>query len=443
MQTVTSAAEKRVLTEDLYEAWSFLSVDEKVELFLEMDRPDAEDFFLALEAHDQAAILVNLPAQDRRSWIRLLAPDDAADILQEVPHEMQPELLDLLDLTTRHEVIALLAYAEDEAGGLMDPRFMRVRPDMTADEAIGYLRKQAREHQGAIPYVYVNDEHQNLLGVVYYHKLFSSAPEVIIRDIMDRDLVTVPEDCDQEEVARLFQKHRLLAIPVVDKQNHVKGVVTYDDIMDVLRQENTEDIQKIGAVGALDASYIRTGYVEMIRKRAGWLTVLFLGELMTASAMVYFQEEIAQALVLTIFIPLIISSGGNAGSQASTLVIRAMALGEIKLRDWLRVFFREAGSGLTLGLILGSAGFLRVVLWPHRQITYGDHFIKIGFTVAMSLVGVVAWGTVVGASLPFVFRRLGVDPATASAPFVATLVDVTGLIIYFSAASLLLKGVLL
>ncbi|MDO8643604.1 MAG: magnesium transporter, partial [bacterium] len=284
---------------------------------------------------------------------------------------------------------------------------------------------------------------RHLLGVVSYARLFSSPPEKTIREIMDSDMVSVPEDCDQEEVARVFQRHKYLAIPVVDYENRMKGIVTMDDIMDVLRQENTEDIQKIGGVETLETSYMRTGFLQMIRKRAGWLTILFLGEMMTATAMVYFQNEIAQAVVLALFIPLIISSGGNAGSQASTLVIRAMALGEVRLRDWWRVFFREAGSGLTLGMILGGIALLRVLFWPTSALIYGEHFVMIAWTVSFSLVGVVLWGTVVGASLPFVLRRLGFDPATASAPFVATLVDVTGLVIYFSVASFLLKGVLL
>jgi magnesium transporter len=253
----------------------------------------------------------------------------------------------------------------------------------------------------------------------------------------------VPEQMDQEELSRLFATHRYLAFPVVDQEGRMKGIVTLDDIVDVVREEATEDIQKIGGTAALDAPYLRVGIGHMIRKRAGWLAVLFLGESLTATAMGYFEAEIARAVVLALFVPLVISSGGNSGSQATTLVIRAMALGEVKLRDWWRVMHREILSGLGLGAILASIGILRILLWQSLFHTYGAHSFLIAMTVASSLVGVVLWGSLVGSMLPFVLRRLGLDPATASAPFVATLVDVTGLIIYFSAAKVILSGTLL
>ena len=234
-----------------------------------------------------------------------------------------------------------------------------------------------------------------------------------------------------------------MAVPVVDAEGRIKGIVTVDDIVDVVREEATEDIQKIGGTEALDAPYLDVGCVEMLRKRAGWLTVLFVGELLTATAMAYYEDRIARAVVLALFIPLIISSGGNAGSQATTLVIRAMGMGEVRLRDWWRVFRREFGTGLALGVILGAIGLLRVLLWPARDELYGEHYLLIGYTLSLSLVGVVLWGALAGSMLPFLLRRLGFDPASASAPFVATLVDVTGLVIYFSVATALLTGTVL
>jgi magnesium transporter len=256
-------------------------------------------------------------------------------------------------------------------------------------------------------------------------------------------VLSVREDLDQEAVANLMAKADLMALPVVDSEGRIKGIVTVDDIVDVVREEATEDIQKIGGSAALDAPYLEVGVLDLVRKRAVWLTVLFLGQLLTATAMAYYEDAIARAVVLALFIPLIISSGGNSGSQASTLVIRALAVGEVRLRDWWRVFVRELGTSFLLGLILGTIGLLRVVLWPSREQAFGEHFVLIGFTVAVSLVWIVVWGSIAGSMLPFALRRLGFDPASASAPFVATMVDVTGLVIYFSVATAMLSGTLL
>jgi magnesium transporter len=260
---------------------------------------------------------------------------------------------------------------------------------------------------------------------------------------MRTDIVTVTEAQDQEEVAALIAQHDLLAVPVVDEAGRMKGIVTVDDIIDVLQEEATEDIQKLAAMEAFDMPYLRTRFGPLLKKRAGWLMVLFLGEMLTATAMGYFEEEIARAVVLALFVPLIISSGGNSGSQAATLVVRAMALGEVRLRDWWRVLQRELGAGLALGAILGSIGMLRIAVWQLLFHLYGEHWVLIGLTVGLALVGVVLWGTLSGSMLPFVLRRFGLDPAASSAPFVATLVDVTGLIIYFSVAALILSGTLL
>jgi magnesium transporter len=281
------------------------------------------------------------------------------------------------------------------------------------------------------------------MGVVSYRELFLARPEQRVQDVMRTDLVTAPESMDQEELSRLFTESRLIAIPVIDAEGRMKGIVTLDDIVDVVREEATEDIQKIGGTAAFDEPYLRLSVREMIIKRAGWLSVLFLGESMTAATMGYFEQEIARAVVLALFVPLVISSGGNSGGQATTLVIRAMSLGEVRLRDWWHVMRREILSGLGLGTILAVIGIVRIMVWQAIFHSYGEHHLLIALTVAVSLVGVVMWGTLVGSMLPFILRRLGLDPATASAPFVATLVDVTGLIIYFSAARVFLGGVLL
>ncbi|MCW5889468.1 MAG: magnesium transporter [bacterium] len=445
---MSAAAEERPLelgltAAELREAWPILSTEERLEGLSLLRHAEAEALFVGMPTGDQAALVLAAPTELRRSYVRMLRPDDAADLLQEAPLEDRAGLLALLDEPSRREVAALLAYAEDDAGGLMSPRYARLRPEMSIDEAISYLRRQTREHIESVYYLYVLDADQHLLGVVSFRDLLSSASDKRVRDIMRTDVVTAPEDMDQEALSRLFQQHDFLAVPVVDAENRIKGIVTVDDIVDVVQEEATEDIQKLGGMTALDRPYLDTGFWTMLRKRAGWLSVLFLGELLTASAMGYFEHEIAKAVVLALFVPLIISSGGNSGSQASTLVVRALALGELTLRDWWRVIRRELAAGLVLGCILAAVGFTRIVLWQGAFQMYGDHYLLIASTVGASLVGVVLLGTLVGATLPLFFERLGFDPASASAPFVATFVDVAGLVIYFTVASLVLSGTLL
>ena len=440
--SMRTEAESLELT-DLQETWRLLTPEERLEAFNQLDRHEAEDFFLELPARDQHELMMLMPASQRRSWMRLLPPDDAADLVQEAHEEEREGLLALLDEATRREVAALLAYAEDDAGGLMNPRYARVRPDVSADEAISYLRRQARAVLEIINYVYVLDADQKLLGVVSFRDLFAAPGDQKVRDLMSSDVVTASEQMDQEELARLFAQTNLQAIPVVDASGRMKGIVTVDDIVDVIQEEATEDIQKIGGTQALEAPYLKVGLVEMVRKRVGWLAVLFVSEMLTTAAMSRFEAEIARAVVLAVFIPLIISSGGNSGSQASTLVIRAMALGEVKMGDWWRVVHRELRSGLAMGLVLGVIGLTRVELWQLLFHTYGSHHLLVGLTIAISVLGVVTWGTLSGSMLPFLLKRFRLDPASASAPFVATLVDVTGIVIYLTAASVILRGALL
>ena len=435
-------AERAFAANELFDAWPALSIDERVEGFELLQRDDAEKFFLQLSARDQAQMILALPPGERRLWLRLLPPDEAVDVIQEAPPEERENLLQLLDEMTRREVKGLLAYAEDDAGGLMDPRYARLRPDMSVDEAISYLRRDART-RASVYYAFVVDSENRLLGVVSFRDLFAAAGDRPVHEVMKKDVVTASEDMDQEALSHLFAQHNLLMIPVVDAERRIKGVVTVDDIIDVVQEEATEDIQKIGGTEALDAPYLEIPLLRMIQKRAGWLCLLFLGEMLTTKAMGYFEAEITRAVVLALFIPLIISSGGNSGSQASTLVIRAMALREVRLRDWWRVVQRELSTGLALGATLAIIGLSGIIAGQILFDAYGDHYFLLGLTVALSLVGVVLWGTVAGATLPFILRAAGLDPASASAPFVATLVDVTGLIIYFTVASLILSGTLL
>lgn len=410
---------------------------------MHLDRASAAEFFLELSAAEQAPILRVMPLVERRLWFRSLAPDDAADVIQFVPEEERQEFLSLLDEPTRREITALLAYAEDVAGGLMSPRFARLRPEMTVDEAIRYLRRQASEQLETIYYAYVLDQEQHLLGVASFRDLVAAPQASPVSSVMNTDVISVPDTMDQEEVARVISRYGLSAVPVVDEQGRIQGIVTIDDVVDVVEQEATEDIQKLGGMEALTAPYMDTPFASMVKKRAGWLSALFLGEMLTASAMAHFENEIARAVVLALFVPLIISSGGNSGSQATTLIIRAMALGEVTIRDWYRIIRRELAAGLALGSILACLGFLRVMLWEQFFGIYGEHANLLAWTVALSLVGVVTWGTIAGSMLPFVIRRLGFDPASASAPFVATLVDVSGLVIYFTVAQIVLQGTLL
>jgi magnesium transporter len=313
---------------------------------------------------------------------------------------------------------------------------------MSIDEAISYLRRQTPQVE-TIYYAYALDDAQHLLGVVSFRDLFSADRDKLVRDVMQTEIIAATEDMDQEAVAKMVTTHHLLAVPVLDSEHRMQGIVTLDDIIDVVQEEASEDIQKVGGMEALDAPYLEIGFWRMVNKRAGWLAILFVGEMLTATAMGYFEHEIAKAVVLALFVPLIISSGGNSGSQATTLVIRAMAVGEVRLSDWWKIIRREFSTGFVLGSVLSVLGLTRILIWQWLWSTYGSHYVVVALTVAVSLLGVVLFGTVAGSMLPFILRRLGLDPASASAPFVATLVDVSGLVIYFTVASVIMRGTLL
>lgn len=434
-------------SEDLRDAWPLLDLEERSDGLRVLDRQDAEDFFVSLTAGDQAALLLHFRPGQRRQWMRMLEPDDVADVIQEVDKPNEPDkkatLLSLLDAPTRKEVTALLAYAEDEAGGLMSTRYARLRLHMTADEAVSYLRRQARDKIETIYYAYVLDGDQRLLGVVSFRDLFAADPKKTVAEIMETDVVRVTDEMDQETVSRVFAEHDLTVVPVVDRDGKMKGIVTVDDIVDVVQEEATEDAQKFGGMAALEMPYLQSSRREMIKKRVGWLVLLLAGSMLTATALESFEGQIQAVPLLALFLPMIVSTGGNSGSQASTLVIRAMALGEIRAADWWLIMRRELLTGLALGAVLGVMALARVAIWGSWGDRYGEHFILMAIVAGLSVLGCVLCGTIAGAMLPFVLRKAGADPASASAPFVATLVDVSGILIYFGIANLLLRGVLL
>ena len=435
-----------VTIDDLWELWPSLSEDERLEWFDQLSHDDAEDFFSSITCEDQSALIAAMTPHQQRQWMRILAPDDAADVLQLIDdEEMQRRLKTYLQDRVRNEVDALMAYKEDEAGGLMSPRFARIRPDMSIDEAILYIRRQIRDELETIYYIYVLDHQQHLLGVVSFEDLIKASGDKKVSDVMETDPTKVTDDMDQESVALIFAREDHFALPVVDADNVMKGIITIDDIVDVVNDEATEDFQKMGGMAALDNDYLQSSYGEMYKKRIIWLIALFCCTIFTTRVMDYYSNAIESAVILSVFVPLIMASGGNTGSQAATLITRAMALGEIRQRDVLRVFKREfivSGClGLTLGVIafLVATGFYLMGTFPAGDGIY----LRLCLTIAISVLILVIYGSLVGSMLPFLLRLCHVDPASASAPFVTTIVDVSSIIIYFTIAMMLLKGFLL
>jgi magnesium transporter len=363
-------------------------------------------------------------------------------LLEELPANVIQHMLNLLSPEERQVASNLLGYEEYSVGRLMTPDFVRIRSEWTVARALDHIRRYGKDSE-TMSMIYVISESGKLCDDLRIRQILLAAPEVLIQDLMDSRFVSLKATDDREVAVAVFRETDLSALPVTDTQGVLIGIVTVDDILDVAEEEATEDIQKIGGSEALDEPYMKISLPLMVRKRATWLVILFISEMLTATAMGNFEHEIAKAVVLSIFVPLVISSGGNSGSQASTLIIRAMAVGEVHLRDWWRVMRREFLSGLSLGLILGTIGVVRISLWATLFHSYGEHWFLLAITVGLALVGIVLWGSLAGSMLPFLLRRIGLDPATSSAPFVATLVDVSGLIIYFSVAAVILKGTLL
>ena len=403
----------------------------------------AASVFKILDLSVQKQIIRELAPYKTAELLNQLSPDDRTDFLEELPSNVVRELIKLLNPEERKITLSLLGYPEDSIGRLMTPDYVYVFPHNTVTEAFNTIRKYGKDSE-TVNVIYVINERGELLDDIRISEFILADPNKKVEELMDNRFVSLNAYDDQEKASEIFKMSNRVALPVVSNSNKLLGIVTIDDILWVASEEYSEDMQKIGGTEALDQPYLEMPLLRLFRKRIVWLVVLFLGEMLTATAMGYFQDEIAKAVVLALFVPLIISSGGNSGSQASTLIIQAMAVGDITLNDWWRVMRREILSGLLLGTSLGIIGFLRVIIWSQVFPTiYGTHYIEIGLVVGLSLIGVVLWGTLSGSMLPIVLKRLGADPAVSSAPFVATLVDVTGLVIYFGTAFLFLKGILL
>jgi magnesium transporter len=410
-----------------------LPTDFAAQVFGRLDQERQEHLTELMGTGSVARIATEMDADDRADFFSILPPS---------VHEPLLEELERVDPEAAEDVEELVRWPDASAGGLMTTDYIAVGPDLKLADAIDEVRSNAKAAE-TVESIYVVDKSRRLLGMLTLRQLLLSKPNDRVGDVMITNVITVLPELDQEEAAKILAKYDLHTLPVVDQSGKMLGVITSDDIIDVVVEEQAEDAEKFGGMEALDAPYLQTSFWSMIRKRGGWLAVLFLGEMLTASAMAGYQDDVARTVVLAMFVPLIISSGGNSGSQASTLIIRAMAVGEVRLKDWWLIVGRELRAGLVLGLALGSIGVLRIVAWQAIFHSYGKHYGLVAATVGISLVGVVAWGTISGSMLPFVLRRLGLDPASASAPFVATLVDVFGLVIYFETARLLLGGSLL
>jgi magnesium transporter len=438
----------------LRENLSRLTPRELAELIGDAPTHEQAIFFRILPRKLAAATFEYLPVKEQRHLVSAMAqsetaailnemsPDDRTMLLEELPAEVTKDLLTTLPADERAVAVTLLGYREKSVGRLMTPDYVAVRPEWTVRYVLDYIREHGADSE-TLSTIYVVDEGGKLIDDLRIRVFLLAPLYESVQELMDHRFVALKATDDQETAVAVFRRADRTALPVTDTTGVLIGIVTIDDVLDVAEIEATEDIHKIGGMEALDEPYMRIALGRMVRKRAGWLVILFLGETLTATAMGYFEEEIKRAVVLALFVPLIISSGGNSGSQAASLVIRALALGEVGVRDWWRVIRRELLSGLALGSILGSIGFLRIALWATFTDLYGPHWALVALTVAIALLGVVLWGTLTGSMLPLILRRLGFDPAVSSAPFVATLVDVTGLLIYFSVAALILRGTLL
>ncbi|MGV2068987.1 magnesium transporter [Agrobacterium sp. 22-226-1] len=432
------------------------TIAERVEHLNTLDVGDAATALLAMpqskavaildrpELHGAAAIIAHIPVEQAARFVNLMSDDRVADVMAEMEEEPRAKLFSRLDRTTALSIKHLMGYPPRTAGSIMTTEFVSVPDDWTVEQTLSHIRVVERSRE-TVYAIYVLAEDGTLSTVVTLRRLLTGEAGASILSVASKEgIVCASPLMSQEDVARLIRKHDLLALPVVDDRSHILGIVTVDDVIDTMIADTTEDAHKFGGMEALGKPYMTIGFPDMIRKRAGWLAALFLGEMLTASAMQHFEGELEKAVVLTLFIPLIMSSGGNSGSQATSLIIRALALGELKLSDWWRVLLREIPTGLTLGCILGAIGFLRLTVWQQAGFyDYGEHWLLVGATVFAALVGIVTFGSLAGSMLPFVLQRLRLDPASASAPFVATLVDVSGLVIYFSVALVILSGTLL
>jgi len=416
--------------------------DEQAVAFRCLPRKLAATTFDYLPSIKQHRLLKALAHDEVAEILNTMAPDDRTVLLEELPGRVTKELISLLNDEERAEAVKLLGYPENSVGRFMTPHYVAVRPNMSVTEVLDYVRGHGHDSE-TLNMIYVEDEHGILVDDIRMRSFLLAPLNKTVAELMDNRFVALKASDNQRTAVAVFERENLTALPVTDSEGMLIGIVTIDDVLRVAEASATRDIQKIGGMEALDEPYMQISFWRMVKKRASWLVVIFLGEMLTATAMGFFEKEIERAVVLALFVPLVISSGGNSGSQATTLVIRALALGEITLRDWWRIMRREILTGLALGSVLGTVGFLRITIWSRFSTIYGQHWLLVAWTIGIALVGIVLWGTLIGSMLPFILRRLGLDPATSSAPFVATLVDVTGLVIYFGVAMIILRGTLL
>lgn len=441
--------------EELREAFSELDPSDIAEILIDVPPEDEGVIFRVLPRSMAATAFSYLPLDRQEELIHSLSngqvqsilnemtPDDRTRLLEELPAEVTRRLLETLTPTELKSARQLLGYPDRTAGRYMTPEYVALRPDLTAAEAIEQIRKTGRGKE-TLAIVYVLDKEGHLQADLRLGTIVLADPATKVSDIQDRPVVGVPAGASVDEVVTSFEKYDRVALPVLDSEGRMLGIITADDVLEFAQKEATEEIQRFGGTEALDSPYREVGFWVMMRKRGGWLAALFLGEMLTATAMGFFSKEIERAVVLAMFVPLIISSGGNSGSQATSIIIRSLALQQLRLRDWIYVFGREIRCGLGLGMVLGFIGFFRILLWQWVGFTdYGPHYLLVALTVWVALIGVVGFGTLAGSMLPFILRRIGFDPAASSAPFVATLVDVTGLCIYFYVAMLFLHTTLL
>jgi len=419
-----------------------LPIEEQVIVFRVLPRSAAADAFEFLELADQEQLLKAMGSEDTAGLLNNMAPDDRTSLFEELPASVTKRLLDLLSDEERAVALKLLGYPEHSIGRLMTPHYIAVGADWTVQQVLDHVRQHGQNSE-TLSVIYVVDGEGKLIDDIHIREFLLTSPDKLVSGLMAYRYVALSATDAETHAIAVFKAEDRKALPVIDSAGILIGIVTIDDVLEVAETLATQEIQRIGGSEVLDEPYMEVAFGRMVRKRAGWLVILFLGEMLTATAMGFFEGEIKKAVVLALFVPLIISSGGNSGSQATTLVIRALALGELALRDWWRVMRREILIGLALGVMLGTIGFARIAAWAAFSDAYGPHWLLVAWTVGVSLVGIVMWGSVAGSMLPFVLRRGGLDPATASAPFVATLVDVTGLVIYFTAGIIILRGTLL
>lgn len=428
---------------DIAEQLSAMNEKDRNLSFLLLSGQLKADVFTYFELDIQQEIIKSLANSDLSEVLNKMEPDDRMQLFENFPDQIIKDSINLLNDQERQKALNLIGYQKDSIARLMTPHYIQVKPSWTVANVFSHIKTYGKKAE-TLTYVYIVDEDNKLIDDLKIGQLLLADENTTLQELMDFSFVSISTTTPLEEGFEIFEKYDRSALPIITENGILVGIVTFDDILDKIKDRDTEDIQKFGGTEGLDLSYTKTPWIELVRKRAGWLVVLFLGEMLTASAMGYFDDEIEKAVVLALFVPLIISSGGNSGSQAASLIIRAMALQELKLKDWWYVMRKEIFSGLLLGFILGVIGFVRILIWQKVGLyDYGTYWLSVSLAVSLSLVLIVLWGTLTGSLIPFMLRKMGLDPATASAPFVATLVDVTGLIIYFTVASLFLAGKLL